>query len=828
MLRFLSGYEAFALAGAVAATGPVIIHLLNRRRFRVVNWAAMDFLLEALQRNRRMLHLRDLLLLALRTACLLLFGLALARPYFSSVEGTGKPTDPVHAVLIVDNSLSMGYEKLDGNLLDEAKAKAREFIDALPEGSRISVLPLCGSAGGISHDAYRTKEDARDALAKIEVVDRAGTAAQAADLAREAMKLVPDLEAKRVVFLGDQQVVNWPAESLAALLKDLPPMQVVAIAPEEPENTWVDSFTVQDGIADLETQAVFQAVISHQGRSPRGNVQVTLSIDGVEVATQTIDLEPDQSREVTFPYRFDNQADTQPEGGRPLYAAATVSIPPDHLPQDDSRSLIVPVVSELPVVFIDQYGSTEDPKKNHYGETRHLRQLLAPITNRDSRQLVKIRQLRIEEVDAAALEDARLVVIAGVASPEGAVGVLREFVKQGGQLLIAAGAEFDPAAWNQSAWLDGGGILPAPLKAEPIGSLPEDVAGELKPFFLAPASMSHDYFYIAETSQQELDDLYTLPPFFKAVQPQVDDRVVDVLVTAETKRIADERSQWKESVERLKNWDDLEARGALTAEDRRQRTDELERRTTVAPNWLTWTQQTAMQDDAEASPAEQASQSRPRVLAAFDNNVPFLVQRNIGRGQVLLASSGMLSSWNTLPKTNTILLFDRIMRAMLWQTFPQRNFTSTEQFTVPVTDRNLSYQLTRPDGSIEPLSIDALGADQYGLTIRGMTSRGIYRVSAAKPDASADAQTARPWEITLATAGPRSESDPRVLDADTLRQRMPDANYRWVARDEAISLEGPQVSGQNLWKWLVALVIAALVLELGILARPMVGGERAV
>ena len=71
------------------------------------------------------------------------------RPIFSSIEGTGKPTDPVHAVLIVDNSLSMGYEKLDGTLLDEAKTKAREFIDALPQGSRISVLPLCGSAAGI-------------------------------------------------------------------------------------------------------------------------------------------------------------------------------------------------------------------------------------------------------------------------------------------------------------------------------------------------------------------------------------------------------------------------------------------------------------------------------------------------------------------------------------------------------------------------------------------------------------------------------------------------------------------------------------------------------
>ena len=55
----------FAVAGLVLAAGPVLIHLLNRRRFRVVNWAAMDFLKEAMQRQRRILRLRDFFLLLL-------------------------------------------------------------------------------------------------------------------------------------------------------------------------------------------------------------------------------------------------------------------------------------------------------------------------------------------------------------------------------------------------------------------------------------------------------------------------------------------------------------------------------------------------------------------------------------------------------------------------------------------------------------------------------------------------------------------------------------------------------------------------------------------
>ena len=50
-------------SGLALATGPIIIHLLNRRRFRILDWAAMEFLLESVRRNRRRVRLEELLLL---------------------------------------------------------------------------------------------------------------------------------------------------------------------------------------------------------------------------------------------------------------------------------------------------------------------------------------------------------------------------------------------------------------------------------------------------------------------------------------------------------------------------------------------------------------------------------------------------------------------------------------------------------------------------------------------------------------------------------------------------------------------------------------------
>ena len=63
------------VAGAALISAPIIIHLINRMRFRRVRWAAMEFLLKAQKRMRRKLIIEQLLLLLLRVLLVLLVGL---------------------------------------------------------------------------------------------------------------------------------------------------------------------------------------------------------------------------------------------------------------------------------------------------------------------------------------------------------------------------------------------------------------------------------------------------------------------------------------------------------------------------------------------------------------------------------------------------------------------------------------------------------------------------------------------------------------------------------------------------------------------------------
>src|SRR5437868_13946107 len=117
------------LAGA--ASIPVVIHLLNRRRYRIVEWAAMRFLLAARRQNVRRLRLEQLLLLAVRTMLLVLLVAAMCSvmPWAESIwqrilpgGAAGGPvvTGRTHKVIVIDGSLSMMLAGDRGTCFDRA------------------------------------------------------------------------------------------------------------------------------------------------------------------------------------------------------------------------------------------------------------------------------------------------------------------------------------------------------------------------------------------------------------------------------------------------------------------------------------------------------------------------------------------------------------------------------------------------------------------------------------------------------------------------------------------------------------------------------------
>src|SRR5579862_8788309 len=171
------GFVSWPMAGVAAGliSIPIIIHILNRRRFKTVTWAAMEFLLRAMRKNRRRLEFEQWLLLATRCLLVFLLGLALARPLGcenSALAGRIAGRTGLN-VIVIDNSYSMAYQADRPNArthLDQAKKIAKGIIDQLTRGGESAVIITDAApvnAGGADRSLFKIGYDldrAKDAV----------------------------------------------------------------------------------------------------------------------------------------------------------------------------------------------------------------------------------------------------------------------------------------------------------------------------------------------------------------------------------------------------------------------------------------------------------------------------------------------------------------------------------------------------------------------------------------------------------------------------------------------------------------------------------------
>ncbi len=203
-MTFLSPLLLWFLA---AASVPVIIHLLNKRRHKTVQWAAMQFLLKATRESRGKKKLRHILILTCRALGIAALAFAAARPVVSGLLGWGAGTiDTV--VLILDRSASMELRSGDG------QAAKRELVLQKVRDSMASIgnprLVLIDSATGKAQEV-----PSPDVLAEISATAATDSAADIPALVSAAAETLSTGSGRSEIWLAsDLQNSNWrPGDS---------------------------------------------------------------------------------------------------------------------------------------------------------------------------------------------------------------------------------------------------------------------------------------------------------------------------------------------------------------------------------------------------------------------------------------------------------------------------------------------------------------------------------------------------------------------------------------------------------------------------------------
>ena len=195
--------------GLAAASVPVILHLLNRRKFREMPWAAMRFLIAAMRKNSRRIRIEQWILLAVRTLVIVLVVLAMAKPFLESLGAlpvlAGQRT---HRVLVLDGSLSMAYAAGDGTRFEQAKTLAAQLVKDARRGDAISIVLMADPPKVVIGDPSPNHAEVLKEIEEV-VMPHGGTDLTASFNKIDEVLAVSTISQKEVVFLTDLQAASW-------------------------------------------------------------------------------------------------------------------------------------------------------------------------------------------------------------------------------------------------------------------------------------------------------------------------------------------------------------------------------------------------------------------------------------------------------------------------------------------------------------------------------------------------------------------------------------------------------------------------------------------
>jgi hypothetical protein len=480
----------YLMAGAALVSLPIIIHLINRMRFKRIRWAAMEFLLKSQKKNRRRLIIEQLILLALRCLLVLLAVLLVCR-YMGLNLDFVNPRNTTHVVLLDDTLSQTDHWRDEGEEKDAFKFGKDLIVKEIAKNAvqartaqQFLLMPQSDPNRRLFDQRLndQTIQDLQKTLDDTECTFLHTDMGDAVKAAKEVFDKVP--QDRRILHVvSDFRQRDWSEADAAELSRALDSLTRSGVTvnlidtahpfrnelqktPLHHDNLAIIDLKPETRVVARDLPVQFTVTVANYGASERKNVRVAIKVNGGErlEGDVNVNVPPAGTKEEKFQIAFNQLGFNQ--------VTANLENEESGLQADNVRYAVIDVRRQVPVLLVD--GDVANGLKPG-GDSYHIQTLLTAAKGYQTtpRGVNELEQPNLDQYASIYLLNVRDL-------SDKALKNLENYVKDGGSVAFFLGDKVRSDYYTDRLYAKGKGIFPAPLRDRPQPPLSDD---EIQPEF---------------------------------------------------------------------------------------------------------------------------------------------------------------------------------------------------------------------------------------------------------------------------------------------------------------------------------------------------------
>lgn len=332
------------LLGLLAAGIPILIHLLNLRKLKKIEFSTLAFLKELQKTKIRKIKLKQWILLALRVLIIIFLVLSFARPTLESVDISAAASKAkTSSVFILDDSYSMSLINDNGSNFNKSKEIISTLLKDLQEGDEALIIPTTNPFDKNELTSNRTLLET-----ELDLVEISKGKNRLPDSINEALKYLSQSQNlnKEIYLFTDLQQNNIDNDFQFEInnVSDAR-IYIFNFVNSDKGNLGITEFSLNNQLIEKDKPISFSSIIAN---SSQKNVEsiASLFINGKRSAQKSLSIQPRESELINF-------ETTLTEDG---LINAELTIEDDDIIEDNEAfiSLLVPETIKVLLIYDNQ------------------------------------------------------------------------------------------------------------------------------------------------------------------------------------------------------------------------------------------------------------------------------------------------------------------------------------------------------------------------------------------------------------------------------------------------------------------------------------------